>query len=219
MKNKNLLLGFCALIYAMLLAFMLISNFTAREAEHWRFFYAFTQQSNIIALIWLILYGVNSFVKLPIDKFINNRLLITAITVYTSITFFIVVFVLNPVFAGQWQPLESSSEFFLHNATPVVMWLFFFLVPGLGKTKPIQALYILIYPIIYLFCNIAIGMNFTYLDGKPAFAYGFTNPANYSNILFFAAFILVLIGIFALFGLALMQLKKKINRDYFDIVE
>lgn len=218
MQDKNKILGFTALVYALLLCFVLVSNFAGRSSEHWAFFYAFTQQSNIIALIWLILFGVSRFKSFP-DKFqkiIDHKLTLTAVTVYISITFFIVALVLDPIYTGSYQPLSSSFEFFLHNATPVLLWFYFFLVPGEGKLKYRYALYILIYPLLYVFLNLYLGFNVTYESGDPAFAYGFINPNSYGgNYVVYVLVLLSLIAIFASFGVGLIHFKSKLSMDRF----
>lgn len=206
-KKNQLLQGYVALIYAMFLTFTLLSNFAGREAEHWRFFYAFTQQSNIIILFWLYGFGIDCFKPMPWHKIVRNQTLITAITVYISITFFIVAFVLDPIYTGSWNPVKSTGEFFHHNLTPVVMWLYFFIVQGEGTLKYRKALYILIYPLLYVGANLILGATVTYLDGKPAYAYGFINPGSYPNLLIFGLVILGLIAIFTLFGILLIKLK------------
>lgn len=211
-SRQSLFLGFAALIYAMILLFCLISNFNGRSAEHWRFFYAFTQQSNILVLVWLILFGISCFAPLPALRFVYNKTLITALTVYISITFFIVAFILSPIYTGQWQPLSSTNEFLLHNMTPIVMWFYFFLVPGQGSLKSKHALLVLIYPIIYVAANLIIGANVTYISGDKAYAYGFINPGIYPNLFIFGLVIIALIAIFATFGLLLIKLKNKIDK-------
>lgn len=206
-NSKNNTLAFTALIYAMLLTFSLISNFTGRESEHWRFFYAFTQQSNIIVLVWLVIFGVTSFTCSKWNAIACNNTLIIAITVYISITFFIVALVLTPIYNGTWNPVKSTAELLHHNLTPIIMWYFFFLVDGVGSIQYKKALYILIYPILYVGANLAIGANVTYLDGKPAYAYGFINPNNYPNLFIFALVFVALIVIFTLFGVLLIKIK------------
>ena len=209
-EKQKLFYGYVALIYSLFLLFHLISNFCGRTEEHWRFFYAFTQQSNILVLLWLAGYGLCAFSKRPIRRVFHNRILITALTVYISITFFIVALVLNPVYAGAWQPLSTSAEFLTHNMTPVVMWLYFFIVPGEGTLKAKHAGLVLIYPLLYVAANLLIGANVQYLNGQAAYAYGFINPNSYPNLLVFAGVILGLVLVFVVFGLLLIKLKNRI---------
>ncbi len=206
-KRKNEMLAFTALIYALFLTFTLITNFTGRENEHWRFFYAFTQQSNIIILIWLLFFGITTLTGSKLNKVVRNNTLITALTVYISITFFIVAFVLDPIYNGSWNPLKSAPELLHHNITPVVMWYFFYLVEGVGPIQYKKALYVLIYPFLYVIANLLLGANVKYLNGTPAYAYGFINPNNYPNLAVFVLVIIGLIAIFTLFGILLIKIK------------
>lgn len=210
MKAK-LFKGYMAIIYAMILLFFLVSNFTARTEEQWRFFYAFTQQSNIIVLIWLILFGINTF-KPTKFNFVRNKTLMVAITVYISITFFIVAFVLDPFFAGKFQPAKSTGELILHNLTPIVMWIYFFIVKGEGELNIKKTPLVLIYPLAYVVLNLVVGGTVKYLDGTSAYAYGFINPASYGgNYFLFIGALLGLILIFSLFSILLSKLKNKID--------
>lgn len=213
-KKQTLFLGYIAIIYAMFLLLNLVSDYCGREVEHWRFFYAFTQQSNILVMLWLFLLGIDCFHTLPrpLHKIIQNQVIITALAVYISITFFIVAFVLNPVFSGAWDPLSSSSEFLHHNLTPIIMWLYFFLIKGEGGLKLRNALLILIYPIIYVGANLLIGANVHYLSGEAAYAYNFINPNKYTNVFIYICVILGLILIFSIFGVLLIKLKKYVEK-------
>lgn len=215
MKKKDLFLGFSALIYSITLLFVLISNFSGRQTEHWRFFYAFTQQSNILVLIWLIMFGISVFVKTPLEKFVRNKVVMTSLTVYISITYFIVALVLDPIYTGAFNPVSSSSELWLHHLTPIVMWIMFFLVKGEGLLTIKRALASLIYPLIYVVLNLVIGSSVKYLDGSSAYAYGFINPESYGgNYLILLVVIIVLLGIFSLFTVGLTKFKIYIDQEY-----
>lgn len=214
-KSKKLFLGYIAIIYGFFLLCILVNNFCGRTEEHWRFFYAFTQQSNIISLIWMLTFGFSAFLSPKLYRITTNNTLMTAVTVYMSITFFIVLFILDPVFKGAWNPFKSASELILHDLTPIMMWLFYFLVKGNGTLKYRNALFILIYPILFLGANLYIGTHFDYLNGKPAFAYDFINIYNYNGLAPFAGLILTLIIIFALFGIILMRFKQYLEKEIY----
>ncbi|MDY0277752.1 MAG: Pr6Pr family membrane protein [Acholeplasma sp.] len=211
MKN-NVLKGLLASVYAMILLMVLISNFTSRTSESWRFFYAFTQQSNIIVLIWLVLFSVNVFSPKRF-KFVTNKTLMVAITTYISITFFIVTFILEPFYLGKFSPASSTGELFLHNLTPIVMWIYFFTVKTKDDLPLKKTPLVLIYPLIYVILNLIIGYTVTYEDGSMAFAYGFTNPNNYGNIFMFIIAIIGLVIVFSLFSISLSKLKKWIDTN------
>lgn len=214
MKKKNeLFLGYLSIIYAMTLLFILVNNFAGRKEEKWRFFYAFTQQSNILLLIWFILFGVYAFTNKV--TFVKNRILMTALTVYISITYFIVALVLDPVYAGVWIPTKSGNELWLHHLSPIIMWIYFFKVKGEGNLNVKNALLSLIYPFIYFIFNLIIGANFTYLDGKKAYAYSFINPDTYGgNYFILSLLILGLLFAFSLFTFTLTKLKLYVDENY-----
>jgi len=220
-KKKSLILGYVALIYAMFLAFSLISSLAARTTDVWSYFYMFTQQSNMLCLIWLILFGIGCFKRddSKLKKFSQNKLIMIALTVYISITFFIVALVLTPVYKGEFAPFSSTAEFMHHNATAIVMWLLLFLIPGNGNVNIKKVPLVLIYPLIYVIANLIVGANVTYSDGNSAYAYGFINPNSYPNVF---VYILVLIGLILIFGgfaVGLTAFKKYVNKNYHEIEE
>lgn len=214
-KNKELFLGYISIIYSITLLFVLVNNFTSRSEEQWRFFYAYTQQSNILVLIWLLLFSFTVFKKTSLSKFIRNKTTIISLTVYISITYFIVALVLDPIYLGKFEPVKSSSELWLHHLTPIFMWLMFFLVPGKGESSVKKSLLSLVYPVIYFAANLIIGANFNYLNDDKAYAYGFTNPDSYGgSYLILLIVILALLGIFSLFTIGLLKLKNYIDLNY-----
>lgn len=208
--RKTLFLGYVALIYALYLGLTILDGFSGYENPIWQFFYAFTQQSNIICWVWFLCFGLGAFGVKSFYRFTTNNTVIVAVTVYISITFFIVAFVLDPVFAGDWEPMKHNKEFIMHDATPIMMWLFLFLAPGHGSMRKRNSLVILIYPFIYLIANLVIGATLTYVDGAPAYAYGFINPSTYGNPAMFVGVMAALIAIFAAFGVGLMALRRKV---------
>lgn len=211
-KNTDrltLFLGYVALIYALFLGFTILNGLAGYEDPVWRFFYAFTQQSNIICWFWFMFFGLGAFGAKSLYRIATNNTVLVAITVYISITFFIVALVLDPIYTGAWEPMSHNKEFIMHNATPIMMWLYLFLAPGHGPMRSRDSIIILVYPLLYLVANLFIGANVNYLNGNPAYAYNFINPNNYANIGIFIAFMVALVAIYAGFGLGLMRLRKK----------
>ena len=221
LQKRDYFIGFSALIYGLFLFFNLLNNLLSRTSEVWRFFYQFTQQSNLLSSIWLILLGLSTFFAWEkVYTFVTKKIVIVAVTVYMSITFFIVLFILNPVFAGRWIPLSNTYEFLFHNATTIVVWFFYFLIKGNGTLQSKQTPLVLLYPFFYVILNLIVGYSTTYLSGQAAFAYGFINPGSYgNNFLIYILVLLVLVVIFTLFTLGLMAFKKRINLLYFDEIE
>lgn len=214
-NKKEMLLGYISLIYSVTLFFVLVSNFTGRTSEHWRFFYAFTQQSNIIVLVWLIIFGITAFKPSKVGDFVRNNTVMIALTVYISITYFIVALVLDPIYAGAFNPLKNSSELWLHHLSPIFIWVMFFLTKGVGTINLKKSLFSLIYPLLYVVLNLIIGSTIKYEDGTSAFAYGFINPNSYGgNYFIFIGVILGLLLVFSLFTVLLTKLKTYLNDNY-----
>lgn len=217
-KRRDLLLGYFAFIFAITLLFVLINSLTGRTEDHWRFIYAFTQQSNILVLIWLVLFGLSAFGVKKLDGFVRNRIIMTALAVYISITYFIVALVLDPVYAGAFNPVKDGGELWLHHLSPIVVWIFFFLVEGKGSITKKQSFLTLIYPLLYVIVNLFIGANVLYANGDKAYAYDFISPHTYGNNYFiFLIVILVLLAIFSLFAILLGKLKLYFDKNYHDI--
>lgn|SRR5690554_1206937 len=215
-NKKELFLGYFALVYALTLLFILINNFSGRNVEHWRFFYAFTQQSNILVLIWLVLFGLSAFGFKKFNKVVKNKVVMTALAVYISITYFIVALVLNPIYSGSWNPVSSANELWLHHLTPIIYWLMFFLVKGQGSISYKSSVLTLIYPLFYVLLNLVIGATLSYNDGSAAYAYDFINPNSYGNIFIYLLVILGLLLVFSLFSMGLTKLKLYIDNNYFN---
>jgi hypothetical protein len=216
LSKKEVLVGYFSLIYGFYLFFVLISNYFDRSNDYWRFFYQFTQQSNIIVSLWLILLGLSTFFKWEkINLFLQQKIVIVAVTLYISITFLIVLFVLNPFYMGLWDPFSSTAEFMLHHASALVMWVLFFFIEGKGELTYRKIIFTLIYPLFYVILNLVVGYTTTYYTGEQAFAYGFINPNSYNNnFLIYSFVLLVLVLIFGGFSIGLVKLKLYINKVY-----
>lgn len=214
MSKKDYILGFTAIIYAITLLFTLINSYFSYNVDSWRFFYNFTQQSNILLLVWLILFSLSIFKYKGLNNLVRNRTLLIAISVYLSITYFIVALILQPIFTGSFNPVSDGSELWLHHLSPIFMWFYLFFVEGTGEIKPRKSLYVLIYPLLYVFINLIIGSTTTFSDGTPAYNYGFINPNNYVNIFVFIGVILGLLLVFSLFTVLLTKFKNHVDNTF-----
>lgn len=214
-KKREMLLGFFALVYSITLLFSLVNTFAGYTNDRWKFFYMFTNQSNILILIWLIMFGLTVFFKTPFEKFVRNKNTIISLTVYISITYFIVALVLSPIYRGEFNPVSDGGELWTHNLTAFVMWFMYFLVEGEGTSTIKQSLVSLVYPICYFMMNLIIGATVTYTSGKKAYAYGFINPETYGgNYFILLIVILILLLIFSLFTVGLNKFKNYIDDNY-----
>jgi|SRR5690554_2899792 len=212
MKSRNnIIKGLLILIYSMTLLFILVNSFSGRTEDHWTFFYTFTQQSNILVLIWFVALGSYLITGNDKLKFSKNRVLMTALTVYVSITYFIVALVLNPIYTGSFNPVSDGNELWLHHLTPFMAWIVFAIIPGEGELTVKKALASLIYPILYVVLNLIVGATTTYSNGDKAYAYDFINPTASGmyggNILIFIIAITFLILVFSLFTVGLTKFK------------
>lgn len=215
-KRKNVLTGFFILIYSLTLLFILINSLAGMNIDRWRFFYNFTQQSNILLLVWFVLLALYLITDNQKLKWTKNRILMTALTVYISITYFIVALVLDPIYAGNFNPVNGGGELWLHHLSPIAAWVVFAIVPGEGELTTKKALLSLIYPLVYVGLNLIIGATVTFAGGEPAYAYGFINPTASGmyggNILIFIIAILALLLIFSLFTVGLAKFKLHIDK-------
>jgi hypothetical protein len=215
--TKQSWLTYAALAYGLLLTIVLVEKFFTDflfdpTDDWWRFIYLFTYQTNIMVATWSLCYGIGNLFQLKkLLDFILKKIVIIIITVNTLIVFFIVFFVLDPVFQGEWQPLSSLSELLNHNLSTVFMVIYFFAVPGIGKLKNVDAVTVLIYPFVYFIIHTIVGLNVNFKSGEPAFNYGFINPTNYANLFVFAGIFIALVGIFGALGFGLIKLKQRVG--------
>lgn len=225
-KRKDITLAFFTTMYGLYLMLYMISNFFGVYAPSanpepntgmhwWQFFYYFTQQNNMLIVLWSLAFGLSSFLKWErVYRFVSQRIVLIALTVYLSITFIIVALNLNSIFDGEWLPFSTSSEFIYHNFSTIYMWIMFFFIKGQGQVKPISAWWVLIYPFVYFLVHTVIGLTLTFRNGNPAFNYPFINPNNYASSFYIGWVLLViaLTGIFGVFGLGLIRFKNYLDR-------
>ena len=214
-------LTYLVLAYGLLLFGVLVEKFVVDflndpTDDWWRFWYLFTYQTNIMVALWSIAYGVGKVFSLAkLITWLTKKIVVIIITVNTLIVFFIVLFVLNPIQNGEWEPLSSLSELLTHNLSTVLMIMVFVLIPGSGVLKNRDALTVLIYPFVYFILHTIIGLTVNFKSGEPAFNYGFVNPNNYADNLFiFVGLIVMLVGIFGALGFGLIQFKNR-----FDVIK
>ena len=93
---------------------------------------------------------------------------------------------------------------------PIVMWIYFFIVPGTGKLKLRHSFIVLVYPLLYLGLNFWMGANIKLLDGSAAYAYGFMNPYGYQSLNKFIAALLGLMAVVLIFAMIMIGFKNRI---------
>jgi len=238
-KKKEMTLGFLAVIYGTILLLVITSEtvyfFKTDGSDGWFYsLHMFTNQSNFFIAVWFACYGVTRFIgqESKFSKFVCNRILITVITVYITITFLVVAFVLAPIYKGHFIHGIDGALLFTHLVTPIVMWIYFFLVQGNGNLKYRHAWYILAYPICYALVNLLLGAvlrlrntaewlidsesgDWVYIPGEKAYAYDFLNPYCYPNMFLFVLTILGLATFFGLLGMCLIKFKRYLVKTFY----
>ena len=219
-EKRSILLAYVAFLYGTFMLFSLLSSYFGFEEDRWSFFYYYSFQTNILVTSWLLLYSLSVFRGYQkLYDFVTLRVVMTSLAVYMAVVYLIVIFILEPLGQGLWIPLAGEQAPFLHITTPMVMWMYYFLIPGRGSVRPIQVLYIEIYPALFLVLNLIVGATVTFADGTRAYAYDFINPSSYASWVPFVGMILGLLVFFSLFGLGLLRFKTYINNAYFGLDE
>ncbi|MDR1234872.1 MAG: Pr6Pr family membrane protein [Mycoplasmataceae bacterium] len=220
-SKKDIAVGFFASIYGVILLFIMINGVVSSIHDKgligFNFFYAFTNETNLFCGIWMIFLCVVCLCpKLTkLDRFIRNKVVMTSLCLYITMTFFIVALWLSPIWKGQWISngiFGGGEVLFTHLLTPIVMWVIYFLVLGTGKINRVRLLYTLVYPILYVIMGLIVG----YLTDK--FPYDFINPNFYGGHtigpIVFPLVILVLASIFYGVAWLLYKLKNFIDIKY-----
>jgi len=219
-EKRSVLFAYVAFLYGTFMLFSLLSSYFSFETDQWSFFYYYSNQTNILVTSWLLLYSLSVFRGIEkLYNFVTLRVVMTSLAVYMAVVYLIVVFILEPLGQGLWIPFAGNHAPFLHVTTPMVMWMYYFLIPGHGSMKPIQVFYIEIYPFLFLLSNLIIGATVLFEDGSPAYAYDFINPSTYSSIFGFLFQMGFLLVFFSLFGLGLLRFKRYANKAYFGLSE
>jgi hypothetical protein len=157
-EKRSILLAYVAFLYGTFMLFSLLSSYFGFEEDQWSFFYYYSFQTNILVTSWLLLYSLSVFRGYQkLYEFVTLRVVMTSLAVYMAVVYLIVIFILEPLGQGLWIPLAGEQAPFLHITTPMVMWMYYFLIPGRGSVRPIQVLYIEIYPALFLVLNLIVG--------------------------------------------------------------
>ena len=219
-QKRTILLAYVAFLYGTFMVFTLISSYFSYESDQWSFFYYYSNQTNILVTAWLLLYSISVFRGMNrLYHLVTQRVILVNLTVYMAVVYLIVIFILDPLFQGLWVPFGGVYAPYLHVFTPIVMWMYFFLVPGHGSVKPIQALYVYMYAVFFLLANFVIGATVRFEDGTAAYAYDFLNPNNYASIWGLVAQIVFLVVFFGLFSLMVLRFKGYVNKAYYGLEE
>ena len=140
----------------------------------------FTIQSNVIGIVALLLLAA----RLPGPRPLWLESLRGAATVYLTVTFVVVILLLQNVDVGLQLPWV---DFMLHKVTPIVLMADWLLDPPSVRLSPRAALTWLLYPLIWLVYTMVRGAAVGW------YPYPFLNPANggYGTVAVISVLILV----------------------------
>ena len=218
MKNdgRNKTLGYFALLYGIILFFLLFENLFwyihNPDYPGWGFIYMFTNQANLIMMSWLLLFGFSHFLGRPsrLMSFSSHPLVVSAVTLYISIVFLVVLFILFPFYKAKFADhlINDGVMLFTHFLSIAVAFTFFFFIrTGSVKRTWLSAVFLLIYPLSFLILNFIIG----FTVGK--FAYDFINPTAYSHIGLYVFAMVSLAAAFWFLGFLILLLQRHINKQ------
>lgn len=192
--------------------FLIENKIITNDISGITFLRMFTNESNILVDIYLIIFALGIFGVEPLYKFTHNEWLRGAITLNIAVTGIIYFTVLLPF--SQSFPMEKGIWFsnviniWNHLITPVfftALWFFPIVNKVIPKVK--YALYDLIYPICYFIMCIILGAKdgfypYPFLNGQQMWDMLFKGKPYNSTIgvLLLVAAVVILSGVF--FGVA-----------------
>ncbi|MCQ2462764.1 MAG: Pr6Pr family membrane protein [Clostridia bacterium] len=192
--------------------FLIENKIITNDISGITFLRMFTNESNILVDVYLILFAIGIFGAEPLYKFTHNEWLRGAVTLNIAVTGIIYFTVLLPF--SQSFPMEKGIWFsnviniWNHLITPVfftALWFFPVVDKVIPKVK--YALLDLIYPICYFIMCIILGAKdgfypYPFLNGQQMWAMLFKDKPYDSTIgvLLLVAAVVILSGVF--FGVA-----------------
>lgn len=163
------------------------------------FFSFFTIESNVLAVISLIIGGVFAYSKVKSRRYDFFR---GAVTVYMVITGVVFSFLLAGIENAQLTAVPWDN-IVLHYIMPIVIAIDWFMDPPKQRFALKRAALWLIFPILYLFYSLIRG---SIVNWYP---YPFLNPANGGyGTMAITALAIALFGIFLVFVISRFPLKK-----------
>ena len=218
----RMVFGLIAALYSFYLFLVLANGFaqyitdtSPNAAQNWQFFYYFTTQSNILVLLWLVTFAIATLGSGRLSVVANrlvNKGIVLGLTLYMIVVFFVVACILDPFYAGAFQPVPSGGQLYEHVISPMLMLVIYLVYPLRGKTSWRTVLAWMSYLILYVcLANIVGARTYFHDDGTAAYPYNFLNPHNYANIALYLLTILGLTLVCFLVGMGLMRLRRQFN--------
>jgi len=223
-RRTRMVFGLISAIYAFYLFLTLYSDFAQYlngtvdpPAPAWQFIYYFTNQSNILVMIWLVIFAVANLgsgsLAAKAQRAVNMTMAL-GLTIYMAVVFLIVSCVNQPFYTGAFEPVPTGSGLYVHVITPIMMLMFFLLYPWRGRASWRTVLAWMGYLIFYVVLVNIVGSQTYWYDGTRAYPYDFINPFNYSNVFMYILTILGLaVAVFVL-GLGLLRAKQRFDVSY-----
>lgn len=224
--------GLVAAIYAVYLFLVLAEGFTeylyhAGEqtvppgqvaVQNWQFFYYFTTQSNILVLVFLVIFAVanlgDGWLATAAMKLVNQGVVL-GLAIYMVVVFFVVACILDPFYAGQFEPVPTGGQLYEHVISPILILVIYLVYPLKGRTSARTVLTWMSYLLFYVVLANVVGAATTWRDdGSRAYPYDFLNPHNYPNVVVYLTVIIGLAVLVFLVGLALRFLRDRFDAGY-----
>ena len=208
-------LGYFALLYGFVLFFLLIENLFwyihNPDLPGWGFIYMFTNQANLLMMVWLLLFGFSHFFVFAkrLKNFTSHHMIVAAITLYISIVFLVVLFVLFPFYKAKFADhlINDGVMLFTHLLSVIIMFVFFFFIQtGAVRRAWLSAFFLLVYPLLFLILNFAIGFS------VGQFAYDFINPTSYPHVAWYVVSMVCFAVAFWLLGFLILLLQRHLKK-------
>jgi hypothetical protein len=223
-RRVRMVFGLVAAVYSVYLFLVLADSLceyltdTSPTAEPaWQFVYYFTNQSNILVLVWLIAFAVANLGGGPMAaraRRLVTQPVVVGRTLYMVVVFIVVACILNPFYTGAFEPVPTGAGLFVHVGTPILMVVLYLAYPWPGRATWRTVLAWMAYLWFYVVLANVVGSLAWWRDGTRAYPYNFLNPHTYPNGGVYALAIIGLsIACFAL-GCGLVRLKKRFDAAF-----
>jgi len=221
-RRTRQIFGLVAAIYAVYL-FLVLAEGLSEDLMHvgtadpaWQFPYYFTNQSNILLLIWMVIFSVANLGQGALAERAGrlvNQAVATGLTLYMVVVFVIVACILNSFYSAQFEPVPSGGSLYLHVISPMLMLAIYLLYPWRGQATWRTVLAWMAYLFLYVILANVVGTFARWADGTQAYPYNFLNPHNYPGVALYLATIVGLSLAVFLVGCGLLRMKRRFDAE------
>jgi len=223
-RRTRMTFGLVAAVYAVYLFLVLADQFsgylvdTSPMAEPaWRFFYYFTNQSNLLVWAFLLVFAVANLGDGALAakaRRITTEGVVVGLVLYMMVVFVVVSCILQPFYTGAFEPVPVGGGLWVHVVSPILMVVFYLLYPWTGGASWRTILGWMGYLIFYVALVNVVGNLVRWRDGTRAYPYNFLNPYTYANVFLYAFVVLGLAVACFLVGVGLLRLKRCFDAGY-----